>query len=416
MRSKFRIRTFRLFYLLAVLTLFTLLAFPVWAQFQLVESVPVETTLGDSLTFRTTEVWLEMIRSAQSSIDLAFFYVSNQPGEPLEAVLDALKSAAQRGVRIRILSDAKMYRTYPEPLNSLKKTPDIQVRITDFFHRLGGVLHAKYFIVDGQEAFVGSQNLDWRALKHIHETGFRIQNRELARELEEVFNFDWKMYRERDLEEASLKAKMLTPVRYTRANPFHFTAPDSTPATAFLTFSPRDYIPPGGEWDEEQLVRLIDSARERVEVQLLSYKPVSRGRFYEKLDNALRRAAVRGVQVRMIVSNWNLKPPHVQYLKSLQIVPNIEIKISAIPEWSGGFIPYARVEHCKFLVVDDTKLWLGTSNWAYNYFYESRNLGVVMESPYFNRLLHRIFQRSWESPYGEILDVCKDYTAPKIGG
>ena len=37
----------------------------------------------------------------------------------------------------------------------------------------GGVQHAKFFIVDGEEVFLGSQNFDWRALKHIHELGVR---------------------------------------------------------------------------------------------------------------------------------------------------------------------------------------------------------------------------------------------------
>jgi hypothetical protein len=32
--------------------------------------------------------------------------------------------------------------------------------------RTQGVLHAKYFVVDGREAYLGSQNFDWRALAH----------------------------------------------------------------------------------------------------------------------------------------------------------------------------------------------------------------------------------------------------------
>ncbi|MCE9626586.1 MAG: hypothetical protein K8R56_01570, partial [Candidatus Eisenbacteria bacterium] len=32
---------------------------------------------------------------------------------------------------------------------------------------VGGVQHAKFMMVDGDQAWLGSQNLDWRALSHI---------------------------------------------------------------------------------------------------------------------------------------------------------------------------------------------------------------------------------------------------------
>jgi phosphatidylserine/phosphatidylglycerophosphate/cardiolipin synthase-like enzyme len=169
-------------------------------------------------------------------------------------------------------------------------------------------------------------------------------------------------------------------------------------------------------WDETEIVRLIDSAKTRVEVQLLSYNPVSRGHFFDVIDNAIRRAAARGVQVRMILSNWNTRQPGIQYLKSLQVVPNIEIRISTIPQWSGGFVAFARVEHCKYLVVDSSLVWLGTSNWSYSYFNSSRNLGLVLESPVTNYLVHRIFLKSWDSEYCKTLDVCREYMAPDVSG
>ncbi len=55
----------------------------------------------------------------------------------------------------------------------------------------GGVMHAKYFIVDSENLFVGSQNMDWRALIHIHELGVRVKNKYLANTFQEVFEFDW---------------------------------------------------------------------------------------------------------------------------------------------------------------------------------------------------------------------------------
>lgn len=384
---------------------------------QLVESVPVETELGIGETVRTLPVWLEMIGSARKSIDMEIFYLSHRPGEALTPVIAALKDAARRGVRIRILADAKMARTYPETLDELSRLPGIEVRRIGHFDQSGGVMHAKYFVVDGEQLFLGSQNMDWRALKHIHELGVRIRNKKLAEVILKIFELDWQIAASSDPESV---LKSLTPLpsdlQITASRPLKLSGPDGEPVTLFPTFSPPSAIYPEMARDESEIIKLIDGAEKQVEIQLLSYHSVSGGKFYEKIENALRRAAARGVQVQMIVSNWNTRPPGIEYLKSLQLIPNIEIRISSIPEWSGGFIPFARVEHCKYLAVDDRWVWLGTSNWSYSYFHTSRNLGLVLESREVNRIVRKIFRKSWESDYCRTVDPCREYVPPRVAG
>ena len=104
------------------------------------------------------------------------------------------------------------------------------------------------------------------------------------------------------------------------------------------------------------------------------------------------------------------------HLKSLQVLTNIEVGISTIPEYSGGFIPFARVEHCKYMVVDSQWLWLGTSNWSWSYFHNSRNLGLVIQSKEANNTVHEIFWKSWTSPYCETVVLSRDYTPPRVSG
>ena len=93
---------------------------------QLVETVPVETQLGNPELPAARDVWLEMIQGARRTIDLEQFYVSTWPGEPLEPVLAEIGRAAGRGVRVRILIDAGMHETYPQPADSLGKVPGIE--------------------------------------------------------------------------------------------------------------------------------------------------------------------------------------------------------------------------------------------------------------------------------------------------
>src|SRR5262245_39881714 len=132
-----------------------------------------------------------MIRSAKSTLDLEEYYLSERPGEALSPVLQALGAAAGRGVRVRLLLDSRMHRTYPQPADSLGKITNLSVRVVDYARLAGGVQHSKYMVVDRTEAFVGSQNLDWRSLSHVHELGLRVRLAPVATALEDVFETDW---------------------------------------------------------------------------------------------------------------------------------------------------------------------------------------------------------------------------------
>ena len=149
---------------------------PAGPELVLVESSPVETTLEHADIPDAHEVWREMVEGATRTVDVAQFYVSNAPGSRLEPIIQALEAAAARGVRVRLLAEEKLAKQYPETLARLAARPGIEVRRVELaaFMGKGGVLHAKYFLVDGREAYLGSQNFDWRALEHIQELGLRL--------------------------------------------------------------------------------------------------------------------------------------------------------------------------------------------------------------------------------------------------
>jgi phosphatidylserine/phosphatidylglycerophosphate/cardiolipin synthase-like enzyme len=138
-------------------------------------------------------------------------------------------------------------------------------------------------------------------------------------------------------------------------------------------------------------------------VQLLSYGT------YEPLESALLRAASRGVRVSLLVSDWSLSRSRQRALKRLQEVDGITVRFTSIPEHSSGFIPFARVEHCKYLLADADRAWIGTSNWSPDYFEESRNAGFILRSGVLCRLLHRKYGRSWDGPYAVTIDPAIEY-------
>jgi phosphatidylserine/phosphatidylglycerophosphate/cardiolipin synthase-like enzyme len=382
---------------------------------EIAESVPVETDLGLPETRPTFAVWRSMFESARDSILMEFFYISPKKGELLDTLLHLLRKKAGQGVRVKILVDGRMAETYPKALEDLDRVAGIEVRRISVFNQMGGVMHAKYFIIDDREVFIGSQNFDWRALKHIHEAGVRIANRQLALQTARLFHIDWHLASAADT--ANL-AQFLSswPFDFRPLNRkhrlFYRTAQDTV--WIYPAYSPVWCLPPEFEWDETVLLHLLNNAQEHVHIQLLTYSPADEQDYYSKLDGTLRALQTKGVSIRILVSNWNADERRWPYLLSLDLLPNVEIRYSSLPPWSGGFIPYARVEHCKYMVVDGKWVWLGTSNWAKDYFYHSRNLSLIFQGASFAATLQRIFEKSWESPYAHKADPCRQPEPPRI--
>ena len=372
---------------------------------ELVESIPVETTLDNEDIRNASEVWLEMINSAKKTLDFGEFYISHKEGEALTPILEAITNAADRGVKVRFVVDGNMYKTYPETADKLKEHENIDVHVYKLNEITGGVLHAKYFIVDDKEIFMGSQNMDWRALKHIHELGIRIENKKLVSFYKDLFELDWSL----SAEDADTDALLSNIVLSDDLEMFQMKNSAYGKASLIPTASNPAIIYHSQNWDEVRLVNMIDHATESIRIQLLSYSPLSRDGLYEELDFALRRAAARGANVEMILSDWNFYSPRIEYIKSLHAIPNIEIKFSTIPEASTGYVGYARVEHCKIMVVDEKEFWLGTSNWSKSYYHNGRNLGIIVENNKLAERVSQIFLKSWNSDYCHLVDLGKSY-------
>lgn len=371
---------------------------------ELVESVPLETTLDHADIRNADVVWLEMFEHAKTSIDLAEFYVNDRAGSRLTPIVDALEKAAQRGVRVRILADAKFHTTYPDLLDRLGKVKNIELRLYDMKPVTGGVLHAKYFVVDGTSGYLGSQNFDWRSLEHIQELGARIDDPGLAASLRDVFDLDW-----------AIAGGEPRPVVHAvdRVSIENANTPDASRTT--LVGSPKDLLPETVAWELPRIVALIDAAKTAVRVQLLTYKMTGRDDYFADLENALRRAATRSVHVQLLVADWCMRKGTIEGLQGLEPLTNIEVKLVTIPQWSGGYVPFARVVHSKYMVVDGHDAWLGTSNWEKSYFHEARNVGLIIEGGAVPKRLDACFDDLWNSPYAKPVDPCAKYTPPKTG-
>ncbi|BBB31828.1 phospholipase D3/4 [Thermotomaculum hydrothermale] len=363
-------------------------------------SIPVETDLSYGKTAKAYEVWINAIKTANKSIDFSEFYLTGKDRWPLSLVVKEIVNAANRGVKVRFLVDVKMLKNSKELVEYFSKIPNIKVTIFNWKHLTGGINHSKYFIVDNKLCFVGSQNFDWRALKHIHETGILTDEPHIVKALSLIFNADW------DYNNGDRKA-------YEKLRKQKVTFRDDI----YLTGSPDRLLPDGMDFSLNELLNMINSAKKSITIQLLNYSTFVHGKTekFDAISKALIKAANRGVNVKLLVSNWNLRKPGVDSLKELARVKNIEVRFVQIPvSKKEGFIPYARVIHSKVVIVDNKVGWVSTSNFGYDYFYKSRNVEVVLKIKPVLNVLREMFKNLWNSKYAHKLNLKRDYKPPKI--
>ncbi|MYM39035.1 phospholipase D-like domain-containing protein [Duganella qianjiadongensis] len=377
--------------------------------FELVQTAPVETTLANSDLRDPATVWSELFDNAKQEILIGQFYAVNKPGSVFSKVVERLAAAGQRGVKIRFLLDQKgVGLSEQSTIEQLKAIPNLELRVIDFNKLTGnGIIHAKYLVVDGAAAYVGSQNFDWRSFEHIHETGVRITEPRLVAQVQAIFNQDWRA-------QALTAQGVVVPALNVTRQPLNLQR------DAMLLASPQAYNPAGVDDSEAALPALLAQAKSEVRVQLLDYAPLSYGPkgtrpYYAVIDNAVRAAANRGVKIKLLVSNWNLEALPQVYLKSLAILPNVEIRVATLPAASSGFIPFARVIHSKTMVIDNQIAWVGTSNWSGGYFDLSRNLEVVMRNDKMAQRLAALQEQIWSSGYTQPLDINRIYPKPAKG-
>ena len=363
---------------------------------QLAESFPVETPFDDPEIGPADQLWIDLIGRAQRTVDLSQFYLSPREGEGpdrLRGVITMLEVAAKRGVQVRMLMDAKFQKTYPAELARLDALPNVDVQLLDVGKLTGGVQHAKYFVVDGQIGWLGSQNFDWRSLDHIHEIGVAFTEPQAVSALQAVFNADWARTRG--------DATVPTTADPVKGQPVAVQY-EGAEAQVLLVASPARLNPPGVATELPALISAIDAAKTAVNVQVMSYALVGYDKVYwDELDRALRRAAARKVEVRLLVADWSTRKGKLAALQSLDVLDHLSVKVLTVPEHSGGPIEFARVIHAKYMTVDGAWSWVGTSNWSRDYFENSRDVGLTVGSAAFAQDLDRVFERLWASAHAK---------------
>lgn len=430
------------------------------ANFTVVESIPygleqalefptdVNTTDAPTYNHSTAVAWHTLIEGASQSIDIVCFYmtlnatddgsdVDGDPEQDLEnghwegqGIYQDLLVAGQRGVQIRIV-ESYPTTTINSPSLDIQRlvasSATIEARTLNMTQLINaGIVHNKMMLFDGRYAYLGSANLDWRALTQVKELGLVVESPCLVADLQQQFRYFWKVASTSSFSAIHLEvnsstsypvpltnmglarkygayysAKQPASVNFVGSRPVNNSQPLSH---LYFTSAPQSFCPPDRSYDLDAILEIINHANSSVSISVMDYLPAviysTPNYFWPNIDSAIRSAAFNGVNVRMLVSLWNYSIPTAPpYLFSLNDISNVEVRYFVLPPQPDvAPVPYTRVNHCKYLVSEASVL-VSTSNWTGDYFTTTTGASAVSDDPILKQQVQAIFDRDWNSNF-----------------
>lgn len=402
----------------------------------LVESIPEGMSFSDGSVPNpsTFSTWMNLLGTASRSLDIASFYWTmtnedTQTHEPSaaqgEQILEELLQLSQRDVTVRIAVSRPSAKWPLNDLQALEQSGAV-VRVVDMPRLTGGVLHTKFWLVDGTHLYIGSANMDWRSLTQVKELGAAVYNCScLAKDLGKIFEAYWAL----GVPDASIPVPW--PANY--STPFNMETPlelklNDTDAAVYFSSSPPALCAAGRTQDLGALLNVIDAAEDFVNIAVMSYLPTTEfshpQRFWPAIDNRLRKAVFeRRVKVRLLAGCWrHSQVTMFPFLKSLAAVADnrtrysVEVRLFMVPASAAqARIPYARVNHNKYMVTEKAA-YIGTSNWSGDYFVRTAGSALVVNQTgsqtgagtaagtaagpgTIREQLQAVFERDWGSQY-----------------
>jgi len=245
-------------------------------------------------------------------------------------------------------------------------------------------VHSKMMIVDDRHAYLGSANWDWRSLTQVKELGAIIMDcPALALDIQKIF----KIYQlitggpnvtlpksfPRSLETA-----------YNSQHPFTMHTSDGD-VEVFIASGPKKINTPKRTNDMDAILSAISTAKTFIHASVMDYSPINlygtNHVYWPVMDDALRLAALEGVSVQLLASLssnatvMRLAP----YLQSLDVLPNISVKMVIVPPQLIPPIPFTRINHVKYIVTDKL-YYITTSNWSPDYFLNTAGASITIRT------------------------------------
>lgn len=268
---------------------------------------------------------VEAIDRSRRTLDVALYNLQ------IDATVEALVRARDRGVKVRVLFDKA--HVYPQANRQIQAVIDSGIEARAMNGRGGtGAMHCKYALFDGSLLQTGSANWSGFAESFSYENAMFVGDPDILAGY--ASNFDWMWAQAKPAGQPDAPAAKHTP-----------PPSDPTPDVDFNGALLPDYAfsPRGGT--EAAIVKALDAAAYSADVAMFTFTS-------ENIMGALKRAAARGVKVRLVLFSGQ-KFPFFKDAKGFRM----DLRFLDGRKEKGQM-------HNKFAVLDGRLLINGSFNWT----------------------------------------------------
>lgn len=278
----------------------------------------------------------EFIGGARRQLDVAMYLLTER------SVIEAIEDAEQRGVRTRILLEEHPYGTGPgnREIAQTLRDAQVEVRWSPAKFRLS---HAKYAVVDGKEALIGTANWTHSAFTNNREYIIIDSDPTDVAQLSALFEADWMGQ--------DLNAEAM--------------------ANGHLVISPSD--------SRLDFIALIEGAQRSLDLQAEEVQDA-------QIEEALIRAAARGVEVRLLTSPGSGPSDANAAGRSRLRQGGVEVRLLEYP-----------YVHAKDIIVDRQTGFVGSENISTASLDDNREVGVIIGDTQVISTLEETFSRDWQA-------------------
>ena len=336
---------------------------------------------------------LRLLASARATIEVGVYTFQS------ERIASVLAAAAGRGVKVRVLLDGSPVGGVEEDehrvvggllaagvdVRWLAGAPDVVKRYR--YH------HAKYAIVDGRVAWIGSENFGNAGFPSDREgnRGWSViaDDSDLARILRSVFEADFNPRRRDSIPAHEAVIKPLLPPP--------FLGPWSAPA-ASAPRAARIVLAPDTSLDPEGILDFFASAKVRLSIDAFYLDEMWRDTPNPFLEAAFA-AARRGVSVRILLDgSWASVEADSGTNDDVLERINRRATNESLPLEVRLLKPRGPIErlHNKGAVVDGREVLISSMNWALGSATENREVGLIVEDPDLAKTFETSFDADWE--------------------
>lgn len=321
---------------------------------------------------------MSSINDARKSIHISIFSLNadNSKDHQLK-VRDLLKLLCKKnkdGIDVRVMLGNSNKLNKSIQYSTLDVTNEIAftflksfgVKVSFFQHYKQESSHSKYVVIDDEISFIGSHNFSPRAFDSGNDDSICVYDLSLAEELKRVFFTDWKYA----IIPSNSEIVDFDNSSITFNNPILKNLSSNLVSGTMKSdlLLNKEYF--------ETVLKEIENAQSSIDISMFYFSfSKDKKSITSKLHDALTLAHKRGVKIRIVLDRDRPTDIYASYRANKQRFTGLKK--------AGIDVKFDKKEvasHSKLLIIDKSKVILGSHNWTYGSYEKYQDVSVIVQS------------------------------------